>query len=213
MEKLRNVTGFVRVGPPKTPNAQSVIQVLGGQRVWLLPVPTEPTAEAAVGFTDAAEEPTLTAPQTTSHGTGMAIRGSSSGRYPHRSSSGSGTRLAVPTISARPATSTTGPRPSAAPSFNTQARGSAGARRGSVDFRSPIPETARSAASPNLPARGVIFTLDRVFPMGCSQATVYQDSEPLIRLVLTGRSVCLVSYGPSGSGKTHIMNGGYFLIT
>ncbi|KAF8055758.1 KIN14F [Scenedesmus sp. PABB004] len=52
-----------------------------------------------------------------------------------------------------------------------------------------------------------LFKVDRVFDQRMDQASVYADTQPLIRSVLDGYNVCIFAYGQTGSGKTHTMSG------
>ncbi|GJT98701.1 kinesin-like protein KIN-14I [Tanacetum coccineum] len=51
------------------------------------------------------------------------------------------------------------------------------------------------------------FTFNRVFNPQATQASVYTDTQPLIRSVLDGYNVCIFAYGQTGSGKTFTMTG------
>ncbi|KAG5507000.1 hypothetical protein JKF63_05746 [Porcisia hertigi] len=55
--------------------------------------------------------------------------------------------------------------------------------------------------------RPKIFEFDEVYSPAVPQASVFEDTAPLIDSVVDGFNVCIFAYGQTGSGKTFTMNG------
>eukprot|EP00899_Mesostigma_viride_P014262 jgi/Mesvir1/22837/Mv20097-RA.1 len=51
------------------------------------------------------------------------------------------------------------------------------------------------------------FEFDRVYPPEASQATIFEDVQPLVQSVMDGYNACVFAYGQTGSGKTYTMLG------
>ena len=61
--------------------------------------------------------------------------------------------------------------------------------------------------NPNDPTLSKRFEFDRVFSPADDQATVFDDTEPVITSTVDGYNVSIVAYGQTGSGKTYTMMG------
>lgn len=60
------------------------------------------------------------------------------------------------------------------------------------------------------PANGrkTTFEFDQIFhPANCTQASIFENVEPLVTSILDGYNVCVFAYGQTGSGKTFTMEG------